>query len=154
MTEPSVTLRADERDVVLAEVEAVRAAAATGSAYADLLDTLAVEIQDGAVSESRAEELDRILGLALHTGRVRAIHGPGGEQAALKAFRKLPSGVEAARAAAEVSEALGALAGRTLDAVQVTVTGPGSFSLSFTADGAEVSVRLDRSGARVASLAL
>ena len=52
----------------------------------------------GAALEGRhADELDRLLTLALQSGRVRALYGPGGEQAALRAFRKLPTRLAARR---------------------------------------------------------
>ena len=61
----------------------------------DLLDDLLDVLADGAALEGRhADELDRLLTLALQSGRVRALYGPGGEQAALRAFRKLPTGSE------------------------------------------------------------
>ncbi len=149
----TVVLKGEEREIALAELGAVRAAVTDGD-YGQTLDTVLEGLEDaGTLSEDGAAEVDRVLTLALQTGRVRALHGPGGEQAALKAFRRLPTGVELARTASEVSEALTALRGRTLDGVQVAVNGPGAFSVTLVADGTEVVLRLDKSGARVASVA-
>ena len=90
----TVLLTGEELEVARAEVEAVRAAVAGGD-YADLLDDLLHVLADGSELEARhAGELDRLLTLALQSGRVRALYGPGGEQAALRAFRKLPTGAE------------------------------------------------------------
>jgi hypothetical protein len=148
----TVTLGADEREVALAEIDAVRAAAKDGE-YRELLDDAAAAIEAGSVeSEQLAEELDRIIGLGLQTGRIRALYGPGGEQAALRAFRKLPSGKELSASAKDVNEALASLAGRELDQISVAAVGPGAFTLSLVAGGAELSVRLDRQGARLASV--
>jgi hypothetical protein len=148
----ALTLAAEEREVVLAEIEAVRAAAQAGE-YRDVLDAAVSAVESGSVeSEQLTAELDRILGLGLQTGRIRALYGPGGEQAALKAFRKLPTGKELAETANAVNEALASLQGRSLDQISITASGPGAFTLSLVAGGAEISVRLDRQGARLASV--
>jgi len=148
----TVTLGAEERDVALAEIDAVRAAAQAGE-YRALLDEAAAAVESGSVeSERLAEELDRIIGLGLQTGRIRALYGPGGEQAALRAYRKLPTGKELAGSTKEVNEALGSLGGRSLDQVSIAAVGPGAFTLSLVAGGAELSVRLDRQGARLTSV--
>ncbi len=148
----AVALGGEEREVALAEVEAVRAAAQPG-AYADLLAELAAAVAAGSVErEAGAQELERILALGLQTGRIRALHGPGGEQAALRAYRKLPGGRELAASAEEVTSALAALRGRTLEQVSLTAVGPGAFALSLAAGGSELSIRLDRQGARLASV--
>jgi hypothetical protein len=148
----TVTLGAEEQEVALAEIDAVRAASG-GEEYRDVLDAAAEAVSAGSIDSGRlADELDRILGLGLQTGRIRARYGPGGEQAALRAYRKLPTGRELAQSAKAVNEALAALAGRSLDQVLISANGPGAFTLSLVAGGAELSIRLDRQGARLASL--
>jgi hypothetical protein len=148
----TVTLGAEEREVALAEIDAVRAAAQAGE-YRQLLDDAAAAVEAGSVeSEQLAGELDRIIGLGLQTGRIRALYGPGGEQAALRAYRKLPTGKDLAGTAKDVNEALAALAGRPLDQISIAAVGPGAFTLSLVAGGAELSVRLDRQGARLSSV--
>jgi hypothetical protein len=51
-----------------------------------------------------------------------------------------------------VSGALASLRGRPLEAVSLSAQAPGAFSLSITAGGVEVSLRLDGNGARLASV--
>jgi hypothetical protein len=151
----AVLLKGEEREVALAEVTAVRDAVPKGSTYREALDGLIATLEDDAkVDGEQAAELDRLLVLALQSGRVRALYGPGGEQAALRAYRRLPSGAELAESAAEVNEALSALAGRRLEAVSLSAVGPGAFSISLTLDGAELTVRLDRQGARLGSVGI
>jgi len=148
----TVTLGADEREVALAEIDAVRGAAQADE-YRAVLDDAAAAVGSGSVESGRlAEELDRIIGLGLQTGRIRALYGPGGEQAALRTYRKLPTGKELADSAKEVNEALASLGGRSLDQISIAAVGPGAFTLSLVAGGAELSVRLDRQGARLASV--
>lgn len=147
-------LRGEEREVAIAEVQAVRDVVQDG-AYAETLDAILAALSDGGeVSDEHADELDRLITLALQSGRVRALYGPGGEQAALRVFRKLPTGRELAASASDVNEALGALSGRTLEQAAVSTTGPGAFTLTLVTDGAELTVRLDRQGVRVGSVGL
>ena len=146
-----LTPTAAELEVALGEVDAVLAAVPAGD-YRERLELLRDELADGAVSEGAADELDRLIELALHSGRLRAIYGPGGEAAATRLYRRLPSGRDLVASASEVNDALGALAGRTLEDVSLTVHGPGAFGLSLAVDGKELTVRLDRSGVRVHSV--
>jgi hypothetical protein len=97
-------------------------------------------------------ELERLVTLALQSGRIRALYGPGGEQAILRLYRKLPGGKELAQSAAAVGEALSGLQGRTLESVSLTAVGPGAFSLTMAAGGVQLKVHLDRQGARLASV--
>lgn len=147
----AVRLRPDELEVARAEVESVREALRAGD-YRDRLDALLDALGRGEVDERDAAELDRLLTLALQSGRARALYGPGGEQAALRAFRKLPTGSEVTESTAAVNEALSALRGRPLDRLSVTAVGPGAFTLSLATDGPQLTVRLDRQGARVTSV--
>jgi hypothetical protein len=148
----AVALRGEERDVALAEVDAVRAAA-RDDGYRERLDALREAIEDeGTVGTEDAVELERLVTIALQSGRIRAVYGPGGEQALLRLYRKLPGGVELAQSAAAVGEALSGLQGRTLEGVSLSGVGPGAFSLTVTAGGVQLKVHLDRQGARLASV--
>ncbi len=149
----TATFAGEEREVALAEIEAVRASARGD--YRDLLDATAGAVESGQeLSDTQALELDRIVSLGLQTGRIRALYGPGGEQAALRAYRRLPAGTEVAASVKAVNEALAALEGRSVDQVAIAAVGPGAFTLSLVAGGAELTVRLDRQGARLASVAV
>jgi hypothetical protein len=140
----AVVVAGEAREVALAEAQAV--VAAGGSAHG-----LVAEIDEGSVVEE-VETLERILELGLQTGRIRALYGPGGEQAALRLYRKLPHGAEVAASVDAVNDALRALAGRELESVQVRAIGPGAFALTAQAGGAELSIHLDRQGARLSSV--
>ena len=146
----SVPLRGEAAEVVLGEAQAVLAMVQDEDRRARLADLIAA-VGDGEVSGDDADALAELLELGLHTGRVRAQYGPGGEQAALRVFRRLPRGKELADSADEVTEALGSLVGRPLEKVQVQSTAPGTYLVTLVADGLELSVRLDRQGARLAS---
>ena len=148
----SLALKGEEREVALAEVDAVRAVV-QDVGYRERLDGLREAIEDDGVADAdELAELERLVTIALQSGRIRALYGPGGEQALLRLYRKLPAGVELIPSAAAVGEALSGLQGRTLESVTLSAVGPGAFSLSITAGGVQLKVHLDRQGARLASV--
>jgi hypothetical protein len=147
----SVVLRGDAAEVALGEAQAVLALVQDEERRGRLADLVAA-VQDGELGDDEAQALEELIELGLSTGRIRSVYGPEGEQAALKTYRRLPGGRALADSAGEVSEALSALEGKVLERVQVQSTGPGSFLLTLGVDGLELSVRLDRAGARVHSV--
>ena len=120
----------------------------------DRLAALVADVDEGEVEGASADALEELLELGLSTGRLRALYGPGGEQAALLAFRKLPRGAELAAGAREVTEALQALEGKRIDSVSLSNVGPGAYVLSLGADGLDLSIRVDRQGARIHSVGI
>ena len=140
-----IELAGEAREVALAEVQAVHAHAGEGK-YAELVG----QVDAGEVDD--VDTLESVLELGLQSGRIRALYGPGGEQAATATLRRLPRGRERSESAAGVSAALQTLVGRTLDGVSLAAVGPGAFTLSIEAGGLETAIRLDRNGARLASV--
>ena len=149
----AIAIREDAAEVLLGEAQAVRSMVQDEERRARLADLMAA-VSTGEVAGEDADALAELLELGLETGRIRAIYGPGGEQAALRVFRSLPRGKELTATAREVSEALGALTGKPLERARIEATGPGTFLVSLAVDGLDVSVRLDRNGARLASVGL
>jgi hypothetical protein len=148
----ALAVRGEERELALSEVEAVLAAVPEGE-YRDRLDAIRTALaQGGPVDEDDTTELERLVTLALQSGRARAFYGPGGEQALLRLYRRLPGGMEARESASAVSEALAQLTGKQLERVALTAVGPGSHSLALEAGGLRLLVHLDRNGARLASV--
>jgi hypothetical protein len=148
-----VKLTGEAQEVALAETQAVLAMA-RDDGYRARLAALQASVGEGEVDGEDEETLQELLELGLQSGRLRALYGPGGERAALAAYRKLPNGAGAVASAREVSEALGSLAGRELRSVSLEAVGPGAFSLTLAAGAAEISIRLDRNGARLHSVGL
>jgi hypothetical protein len=146
----TVKLTGEAQEVALAEAQAVFAMARDDD-YRSRLASLAAAANEGEVGGEDAEALEQLLELGLQTGRVRAIYGPGGEQAALKTYRRLPRGAALVESAREVSDALATLAGRPIQSISLDAVGPGAFALKLSVEGLELSVRLDRQGARLAS---
>ena len=147
----AVAIRGDAAEVALAEAQAVLSHVLDPERRCRLGDLIAA-VQDGELGDADAQALEEVLELGLTTGRIRGVYGPEGEQAALKTYRRLPGGRELVDTAAEVTSALAALEGKTLEQVKVQFTGPGSYLLTIAVEGLELSVRLDRAGARVHSV--
>ena len=144
-------LAPDAAEVALGETQAVLAMVQDEERRGRLADLVAA-IGDGELDEADAQALEEIIELGLSTGRIRGLYGPEGEQAALKTYRRLPRGKELSARAREVSQALAALEGKTLESVSVQSAGPGAYLVSIGVEGLELSVRLDRSGARLHSV--
>jgi hypothetical protein len=147
----TIALRGEAAEVALGEAQAVLALVHDPQRRGRLADLVAA-VQDGELDDDDAQALEELLELGLAGGRIRGLYGPEGEQAALKAYRRLPGGRALADGAAEVTDALVALEGKTLEHVRVQATGPGSFLVTLAVDGLELSIRLDRAGARVHSV--
>jgi hypothetical protein len=143
-----VRVQGEAAEVARGEAQAVLALVHDPERRGRLADLVAA-VDDGELGEDDAQSLEELLELGLQSGRIRSVYGPEGEQAALKTYRRLPGGRALADSASEVSEALSALAGKTLDDVKVQSTGPGAYLLTLAVDGLELSVRLDRAGARL-----
>jgi hypothetical protein len=150
---PRVKLGAEAREIVLGEAQAVLAMV-TDEERRGRLASLVAAVDEGEIGEEDAQAAEELLELGLQTGRVRALYGPGGEQAALRIYRQLPRGKQAGEAAREVTQALASLEGKTLESIGIQAVGPAAFVLSVNAGGAEFSVRLDRQGARLSSVGI
>ena len=146
-----VRVRGEAAEVSRAEAQAVIAMLSDGQRRERLADVLAA-VDEGRVEGDDAAALGELLELGLQTGRLRAVYGPEGEQAALGLFRRLPQGKELSQSTSELNEALDVLSGRTLEKLSVHVVGPGEYGVSISAEGFELAVRLGRSGARISTM--
>jgi hypothetical protein len=146
-----VRVAGDAAEVARAEAQAVLSMLHDDERRARLADVVAA-VDEGRVGGPDAEALGELLELGLQTGRLRSVYGPGGEQAALGLFRRLPRGQELTQSTRDLNTAFEALEGRTLDRVSVHVVGPGEYGVSISAGGLELEVRLGRSGARLSTI--
>ncbi len=146
-----IAVHGDAAEVALGEAQAVLAMVQDEERRGRLADLVAA-VQEGELGDDEAQALEELIELGLSTGRIRSVYGPEGEQAALKTFRKLPGGRALSESAKEVSSALDALEGRVLESVKVQSAGPGAYVVSVAVEGLELSVKLDRAGARIHSV--
>ncbi len=150
-TTTTVKVSGEAAEVARAEALAVLALVSDENRRSRLADLVAA-VDDGVLDSEQAEGLGELLELGLATGRIRSTYGPGGEQASLALFRRLPQGRDLSESTRELTEALSGLEGRTLEKVSVTSVGPGEYGISISTDGYEIVLRLGRAGARVSSI--
>jgi hypothetical protein len=141
----------EAQEVARAEAQAVLAMVQDDRKRAKLADVVAA-VDEGVVEGADADALAELLELGLSTGRVRALYGPGGEQAALGLFRRLPLGKEIAETTRELNQALSALEGRAIEKITVSAVGPGEYGVTISTEDFEIALRLGKEGARVASI--
>ncbi len=146
-----VRVSGEAAEVASAEAQAVLAMVQDEERRGRLADVVAA-IADGEVAGADADALAELLELGLQTGRVRAVYGPEGEQAALALFRRLPLGRELTESTRDLNEALQALEGRTIERVAVNALGPGEYGVTLSTDEYEIVLRLGRAGARLATI--
>jgi hypothetical protein len=151
VTDTIVRVSGEAAEVARAEAQAVLAMVQDETRRGRLADIVAA-VDEGEVAGDDADGLAELLELGLQTGRVRSVYGPEGEQAALALFRRLPLGRELTRSTRDLSEALGALEGRTIERVSVNAVGPGEYGVTISTDDYEVVLRLGRAGARLATI--
>jgi hypothetical protein len=147
----AVRVGGEAAEVCRAEAQAVLSMVQDERRRGRLADVVAA-VDGGEVEGPDADALAELLELGLATGRVRAIYGPEGEQAALALFRRLPLGKELTQSARDLNEALGALEGRTIDKVSVSAVGPGEYGVTISTEDYEIVLRLGRAGARLATI--
>ncbi len=121
---------------VLAEIEALRATVGVGVVPAPLLPTF-----------------ERLLELALSTGRARRLHGPEVEHAYRNLFRGTPEGERQERSITAVNGALRGLVGRPLAGVELKSRGPGALRIEIASESLRIALDLDAHGLSVASVA-
>lgn len=149
----AVALTGEAAEVALGEAQAVLAMVRDEDRRGRLA-ALVAAVADGEVVGEDAEALEELLELGLQTGRLRALYGPGGEQAALRVYRQLPRGRELDRSAREVTEALAELVGGKIERLAIHAHGPGAYRLVIAAGGLELAIRLDRQGARLETIGI
>lgn len=151
---PSDTIRVSETaaEVASAEALAVLAMLHDETRRARLAGVVSA-LGEGEITEADdAEALAEILELGLQTGRIRSIYGPEGETAVLGLYRRLPAGRELTDSARNLTEALRALEGRTLEQISVNAVGPGEYGVTISTGDYEVVIRLGKAGARLATI--
>jgi GT2 family glycosyltransferase len=147
----AVRVGGEAAEVARAEAQAVLAMVQDETRRGRLADVVAA-LEDGEVAGAEADALAELLELGLQSGRVRSLYGPGGEQAALALYRRLPAGRELVDSASELNDALAALRGRTIERLSVSAVGPGEYGVTISTDDYELVLRLGRAGARLATI--
>jgi hypothetical protein len=96
--------------------------------------------------------LGAIVEVALTSGRVRRLFGPGAELSLNALFMKTPRGREVAQSLAELNKALATLKGQTVEQITSTQRSPGAYALTLKTSGCQIVIRFEQAGVRVESL--
>jgi hypothetical protein len=147
----AVRISGEAAEVARAEAQAVLSMVQDETRRLRLADVVAA-VDGGEVEGPDADALAELLELGLSTGRVRAIYGPEGEQAALALFRRLPLGKDLTQSTRDLNDALQALEGRTIEKLSVNAVGPGEYGVTISTEDYEIVLRLGRAGARLATI--
>ncbi len=151
-----MTVRVEEesvREALALEAVALRDAVGDPDAQAGY-DALARAIADGAVADNLEPPLERLLELTLRTGRVRRLHGPHAEAAAIRLYQATPAGRAVGAALAEVNAALAAVRGRSIERLAFAAKGPGTYGLTLDTPGAKLSLEIGADGVAVRELSV
>lgn len=146
-------IAATEQELLVPEI-AKFAAALHDQAARARYEELRAAVEAGEVPDALVGHLSNVLEVGLQSGRLRRFYGADGEQALAKLFHRTPAGASLAAAASAVTKALTALQGQVIDEIKISAVGPGSYRLLVDTDQCQVSIRLDRSGVNVESLAV
>ena len=139
------------REALALEAAALRDAVADPAARAGY-DELARALAEGAVAERLEPPLERMLELTLRTGRVRRLHGPHAEAAAIRLYQATPAGRAIGTMLAEVNAALSALRGRMLGGVAFSAKAPGTYLLALNTPGGKLTLEIGPDGVSVREL--
>jgi hypothetical protein len=146
-----LTLDPLQRDLLIAQIQAFLDATSDADAR-ESYGALKSAVESMAVPAEHQARLGTIVEVALQSGRIRRLFGPGAELSLNALFQKTPRGREIARALRELNTALSNLKGDTVEEVSAVTRGPGSWALTLKTSGCQLVVRFERDGVRVESL--
>ncbi len=109
---------------------------------------LAEAVEAGVVPAELHRSLEAMLELALQTKAVRRRHGPDAEKTLTDLYFRTGRGAAVREAARDVTRALSALTGQTIEKISVTA-GPGKHTISINTDRAHLTLSVDNGGVQV-----
>ena len=147
----SITLDSLQHDILVPQIQAFLDATADPEAREVYL-ALKAAIDTLEVPASLQARLGAIVEVALTSGRVRRLFGPGAELSLNALFMKTPRGREVAKSLAELNKALASIKGQTVEQVTATQRSPGAYALTLKTNGCQLVIRFEQAGVRVESL--
>jgi hypothetical protein len=147
----SITLDTLQRDNLIPQIQAFLDATNDPQAQEVYL-ALKAAIESLEVPLDLQPRLGAIVEVALTSGRVRRLFGPGAELSLNALFLKTPRGREIAQSLAELNKALASLKGQTVEQITSTQRSPGTYSLTLKTSGCQIVIRFEQAGVRVESL--
>lgn len=147
----SITLDTLQRDILIPQIQAFLDATTDPQARGVYL-TLKTAIESREVPANLQPRLGAIVEVALTSGRVRRLFGPGAELSLNALFLKTPRGHEVAQSLAELNKALASLKGQTIEQITSSQRSPGAYSLTLKTTNCQLVISFEQSGVRVESL--
>ena len=142
-----LTLEAAERELLLQDVPAFARNLkdpASQARYAALAEAVA----NGEIPTELVRSLETMLELALQSKAVRNRHGPDAERTLSDLYFRTGRGASLRAAARDVTRALQALQGQTIEKISV-MAGAGRHTISINTDRAQLTLSVDNSGVAV-----
>ncbi|HUA35548.1 MAG TPA: hypothetical protein VMA09_18205 [Candidatus Binataceae bacterium] len=149
----AIELDALQRDVLIPQIDAFLDATSDPAAR-EVYEALREAVAAMSIPAQLQARLGAIVEVALTSGRVRKLFGPGAELALNSLFMKTPRGREIAASIAELNQALGELRGQEIEHITTTQRSPGAYSLTIKTGKCQIVVRFEAAGVRVESLEL
>ena len=150
LAEP-VTLDTLQHDILVPQIQAFLDATTDPQAREVYL-ALNSAVEKLEVPAELQLRLGAIVEVALTSGRVRRLFGPGAELSLNSLFMKLPRGREVAQSLAELNKALATLKGQTVEQMSAAQRSPGAYALTLKTSGGQLVIRFEQAGVRVESL--
>lgn len=147
----AIELDSLQRDVLIPQIDAFLDATSDASAR-EVYEALKSAVAAMKVPAELQPRLGAIVEVALTSGRVRKLFGPGAELALNSLFVKTPRGREIAASIEELNRALGELRGQTIEHITTTQRSPGAYSLTIKTGKCQIVIRFEPTGVRVESL--
>jgi hypothetical protein len=146
-------LMADEQELLLPEITLL-AKTLPDPAARQRYEDLRTAVVEGEVGDELISHLTNVLEVGLQSGRLRHLYGPEGEKTLTRLFGRTPAGAAVTEGVRAVTEALSALQNQVIQEIHLSALGPGSYSVTIDTDRCQVTLRLDRQGARIESVAV
>jgi hypothetical protein len=140
-----------QRDVLLPQIEAFIDATQDPEAR-EVYSRLRAAVDAMEVAPELQARLGAIVEIALGSGRVRRLFGPGAELSLSSLFQKTPRGREIGESIRALNAALEKLKGQPLEDASATLRAPGAYALTLKTGGCQLVVRFEQSGVRVESM--
>ena len=149
-----LTLDALQRDILLPQIQAF-IDATTDPTAREVYVTLKAAVGAMRIAPGELQaRMGAIVEVALQSGRIRKLFGPGAELSLNALFQKTPRGREIATSLRELNRALAKLKGGTVEELTAALRAPGAYALTLKTNACQLVIRFEPAGVRVESVEL
>jgi|SRR5271165_6717471 len=137
-----------QRDVLSPQIEAFLDAARDPEGQA-VYRALKDAVNQGEVPSEMAARLGAIVEVALSSGRIRRLFGPGAELSLNSLHQRTPQGLQLGSSISSLNRALGELKGSQIESIVAVLRAPGAYALTIKTDSAQLTIRFEKEGVRL-----